>query len=368
MVKNFKELRFYPWSGHSAIMGRQKRGWQDVGTVLEYYGRRKRRAIAAYEDYVREGMEKGRRPELVGGGLIRSLGGWSEVLSLRRKGEKTASDERILGSGEFIERLLSGAEEKAKQTLGWRGRVPDLQTLLSKISKKEGVEQQKVRGGDQRRSVVSARKVFCRVAVKRMGYSGASIARYLGGNDFRREPAGRFGGIPGVAQIYLSCFRTYVPFHLAFAVKDIERAISFMEKVLGAKKVDDYSHEHMRTVIMQIGDSLPMISLLWEPPDCGGFVADFLNKHGDGLHHMGLQIEDRDKFAEQMKANGIPVPSWKQEGNPELRPEVLIGTRYFPTVLQMMDRKGNKASTPKQWMAEQKKYMKGYTKEIQGQK
>jgi putative transposase len=180
MVKNFKELRFYPWSGHSAIMGKVKRGWQDVGSVQGYFGRRKKRAIAAYENYVKEGMEKGRRPELVGGGLIRSLGGWSEVLSLRRKGEKTASDERILGSGEFIERLLSEAEEKAKQTLGWRGRVPDLQTLLSKISKKEGVEQQKVRGGDQRRSVVSARKVFCKLAVKRMGYSGASVARYLG--------------------------------------------------------------------------------------------------------------------------------------------------------------------------------------------
>jgi len=116
----------------------------------------------------------------VGGGLIRSLGGWSEVLSLRRKGEKRASDERILGSGEFIEEVLSEAEEKAKQTLGWRGRVPDLQTLLSKISRKEGVEQQEVQGGDQRRSVVSARKVFCQLAVKRMGYSGAAVARYLG--------------------------------------------------------------------------------------------------------------------------------------------------------------------------------------------
>jgi hypothetical protein len=180
MVKSLKELRFYPWSGHSAILGRQKRGWQDVGTVLAYFGRRKRRAIAAYEDYVREGIEKGRRPELVGGGLIRSLGGWSEVLSLRRKGEKMVSDERILGSGEFIEGLLSGAEEKAKRTLGWRGRVLDLPTLLSKISKKEGVEEEKVRGGDQRRLVVSARKVFCRLAVKRMGYSGAAVARYLG--------------------------------------------------------------------------------------------------------------------------------------------------------------------------------------------
>jgi hypothetical protein len=76
--------------------------------------------------------------------------------------------------------VLSEAEEKAKETLGWRGRAPDLHTLLLKISNKEGVEQQKVRGGDQRRSVASARKVFCKLAVKRMGYSGASVARYLG--------------------------------------------------------------------------------------------------------------------------------------------------------------------------------------------
>jgi len=180
MVKDLRELRVYPWAGHSAIMGKQERGWQDVGAVLGYFGRRKKGAMVAYEKYVREGMEKGRRPELVGGGLIRSMGGWSEVLSLRRRGEKTVSDERILGSGEFIEQLLSEAEEKAKETLGWRGRVPSLQTLLSKVSKRDGVEEKKVRGGDRRGSVVGVRKLFCQIAVRRLGYSGAAVARFLG--------------------------------------------------------------------------------------------------------------------------------------------------------------------------------------------
>ena len=180
MVKDLGELRVYPWAGHSAIMGKQERGWQDVGAVLGYFGRRNKRAIVAYERYVREGIEKGRRPELVGGGLIRSLGGWSEVLSLRRRGEKTVSDERILGSGEFIDQLLSEAEEKAKETLGWRGRVPSLQTLLLKISKRDGVVEKKVRGGDRRRSVVGVRKLFCQIAVRRLGYSGAAVARFLG--------------------------------------------------------------------------------------------------------------------------------------------------------------------------------------------
>lgn len=180
IVKGLRELRDYPWTGHAVILGSQKREWQDVEAVLAYFGQRRGKAISRYEEYVAERIKNGRRPELVGGGLIRSLGGWSVVLSMRGKGEKSASDERILGSGEFIERVLSEAEERIRETLGWRGRVPDLQTLLQAISKREGVEQGKVLGGDHRRSVVKMRKIFCHEAVKKFGYSGARVARFLG--------------------------------------------------------------------------------------------------------------------------------------------------------------------------------------------
>jgi len=43
------------------------------------------------------------------GGLLHSAGGWAQVLSLWRKGSKAASDQRIFGSKEFIERLLADA-------------------------------------------------------------------------------------------------------------------------------------------------------------------------------------------------------------------------------------------------------------------
>ena len=64
--------------------------------------------------------------------------------------------------------------------MGWRGRVPELPSLLARISRKEGMGEEEVREGGRRRSLVRARKVFCRLAVKRMGYSGASVARFLG--------------------------------------------------------------------------------------------------------------------------------------------------------------------------------------------
>jgi len=51
-------------------------------------------------------------PELTGGGLIRSKGGWSQVLAARRSGRKEEYDERILGSGDFVNGILKEAEEK----------------------------------------------------------------------------------------------------------------------------------------------------------------------------------------------------------------------------------------------------------------
>jgi len=114
IVGGLKELNQYRWSGHSVIMGRVERKWQDIGTVFGYFGR-EREAVKKYEQYVREGLSQGRRPELVGGGLIRSLGGWSQVLSLRRKGMKVTSDERILGGDKFIQRLMSEARREKRR-------------------------------------------------------------------------------------------------------------------------------------------------------------------------------------------------------------------------------------------------------------
>jgi hypothetical protein len=179
LVNDMRGLSHYRWAGHSAIMGRVKRDWQEIGTVITYFGKG-RRAVEKYEQYVREGISHGKRPELVGGGLIRTLGGWSQVLSLRRKGVKVSSDERILGGSEFIERLLSEAEEREKETLRLGREVPDLVTLAERIVRGEGIEESDLRSGIRKRDVVRARKLYCQLAIGKMGYPGAEVARFLG--------------------------------------------------------------------------------------------------------------------------------------------------------------------------------------------
>ena len=182
IVKTLKELKGYQWCGHSGIIGSVKREWQDRDTVLAYFGKRRKRAIEKYEDFAGEGIEAGSRPELVGGGLIRSLGGWSQVLSLRRVGSKVFSDERILGSSEFVNNVIADAEEKAKETLRLTLKISDLPSLALKVCEGQGVDEAGLRSGFRKKEVVKSRRIFCQIAVKKMGYSGADVARFLGIN------------------------------------------------------------------------------------------------------------------------------------------------------------------------------------------
>ncbi|UCG07096.1 MAG: transposase, partial [Desulfobacterales bacterium] len=84
IVKSLTEADTYPFSGHSALMAEVQRKFQDTNYVLRRFGKKALVARQAYRVYVEKGIAYGRRPELVGGGLIRSAGGCSAVQAMRR--------------------------------------------------------------------------------------------------------------------------------------------------------------------------------------------------------------------------------------------------------------------------------------------
>ncbi len=112
LIKSLAQLDRYRWSGHGVLMGKVKNDWQNRDYVLKWFGKKQGEAKRAYRNYVKKGIDQGRRPELVGGGLIRSLGGWSAVKAMRRSGERELSDDRILGNGEFVEQIIKEAQAK----------------------------------------------------------------------------------------------------------------------------------------------------------------------------------------------------------------------------------------------------------------
>jgi len=142
----------------------------DKGTLVL-----KQLVFVSLDFFVEEGVALGRRPELVGGGLVRSLGDWFQVVSMRRKGATISSDARILGGSDFVDQILSEAKEQEKETLRFASGRCDLPTLLARIAKEEGVAASGIRTGIRKRTVVRARKLIS--VRRRCAGSGMRVRR-----------------------------------------------------------------------------------------------------------------------------------------------------------------------------------------------
>jgi putative transposase len=182
LVETIGELDRYRWSGHRMIMGKDEYPWMDRAYLLSQFAGTKKKAIRVYHRFVQDGLGEGRRPELTGGGLIRSQGGWSQVLALRAKGEKELSDERILGRWEFVDQILREAEERQLRQMRLRRRGGSIEGIIQEECKKRKVSEQELRKGSRRSLVSEVRAAVAYRSKEELGISGAEIARYLGVN------------------------------------------------------------------------------------------------------------------------------------------------------------------------------------------
>jgi REP element-mobilizing transposase RayT len=180
IVSSLKELNKYPYCGHSALMGVKKRPWQDVDYVLGYFGNTGHRGRRAYLGYVEAGLGQGRRDELTGGGLIRSLGGWSEVEKLRRKGQAhVMSDERILGDSDFVDSVLSQAHERYERRYELKRRGYDLDRITKRVAEVCGMQEHELLSKGRQQRKVKARGLLCFWAVRELGISLRELVRRL---------------------------------------------------------------------------------------------------------------------------------------------------------------------------------------------
>ena len=181
LVSSLIELNKYPYCGHGILMGRQKQQWQDTKYVLSCFGKTVSRAKKAYVDFMKEGVEQGRRPELVGGGLIRSLGGWDEVRKSRLdKTSRIKSDERILGDSEFVMLVLDEANDQYERKYKTKAFGYNLAKVERKVLGLFGIVKEELYSGSRKKPISEARSVFCYWCVRELGESMTSMAKRLG--------------------------------------------------------------------------------------------------------------------------------------------------------------------------------------------
>ena len=180
LVNDLAELSRYHWCGHSVLTGNVINSWQNRAGVLSMFGNSERIAVRAYCQYMEEGVPLGRRPELVGGGLLRSAGGWSQVKPRLLNQDGVLSDERILGSGKFVERIVAEAEEKIRHQLPVDRRWEDAKGIIEEVCREENVSPEELRSGSRRAPVSTIRKLLVRRLVIEQGLPQAAVARLLG--------------------------------------------------------------------------------------------------------------------------------------------------------------------------------------------
>ena len=180
LVKSLDELNNYSYCGHSSLLGNKTRDWQDTGYVLTYFGKQRFSARKHYDAFVSEGIHQGHRDELIGGGLIRSLGGWSAISRDDLRGAHIKSDERILGDSDFVDSLLSGADEKLERYYDVRRSGYDLDKTAKKAASLCAVVPEDIFSKSRQKIKVKARSLFCYWASRELGIPLTELARQLG--------------------------------------------------------------------------------------------------------------------------------------------------------------------------------------------
>jgi putative transposase len=179
LVSGYSNLSGYTYCGHGVIMGRRKIKWQDSDYVLGLFGNKESEARVAYSSYVREGIEQGKRPDLTGGGLLRSHGGWIGVKLLRESGDYQTGDERILGDGIFVKDVLAKAEEKFNKKYRLKAEGYNLKKLVSRVSDIVGVSPAQTMDNQRDRKRTEARSILCYWAKEELGITQSQLAMEL---------------------------------------------------------------------------------------------------------------------------------------------------------------------------------------------
>ncbi len=179
IVADMKELASYPYSGHSAVMGKKDRGWQSVDYVLSLFDSREFKARPAYEKYLEAGIEKGRRWDLIGGGLVRSAGGWAAVSSLGKARVFTKSDERILGDSDFVADVLAEAEEAMERKAALAVQGVDLQRVMDLVADLLSMPRERIIGAGKSPDKVKARRLICYWGTTELGHTMTVVANAL---------------------------------------------------------------------------------------------------------------------------------------------------------------------------------------------
>lgn len=173
LVKDLAELEAYKWCGHCAAAGGMADEILDRPALFAHFGDTMQTATEKYRSIMAEKAADIVKPDLSGGGLMRSFGGANAALRAFRAGEKAFSDQRILGESDFVESVLRVAGEAMEKPKKSRAEI------VSQVETVTGVPREDIYRHTRERGPAQARAIYCYLC-KEAGKPAVILARELG--------------------------------------------------------------------------------------------------------------------------------------------------------------------------------------------
>ncbi|MEQ8339376.1 MAG: methylmalonyl-CoA epimerase [Cyclobacteriaceae bacterium] len=94
--------------------------------------------------------------------------------------------------------------------------------------------------------------------------------------------------------------------HIGIAVKDLASAIGYYENVLGLKcyKIEEVKDQKVKTAFFKVGET--KIELL-ETTDPSGPIGKFIEKRGEGIHHIAFAVDDLQAQLKDASQKGVEL-------------------------------------------------------------
>ena len=146
--------------------------------------------------------------------------------------------------------------------------------------------------------------------------------------------------------------------HIAVAVKDVDAGIARYQTILGAELVEkaelSIMGNRMSAAYLKVGDGLIVLDGAVEPD---GFIAKFIERRGEGLHHLGIVVDDLDGYVEELEAAGVRIAHRESLG--PLRREILLSPRDLcGVVVQVIEWKEGDAPAPEERIARLRRFLR----------
>ncbi len=137
--------------------------------------------------------------------------------------------------------------------------------------------------------------------------------------------------------------------HIAIAVRNLQESRKRLEELFGARFIVESVNPEgqYKVAIFRVGEN---IFTMLESTSPDGFVAKHIERYGETMQHMGVEVEDLKEFMDHLNSLGVKTSSYSEvEG---VRKEILVGPKNpLGVILQVFEWQGEyKDASPEERM------------------